>query len=288
MDAALSRQDILELLAWQVELGADEALAEAPVDRFERAPLPDPVDPAAAMAEAPPVPGRRLTAPPQASDAPGQPPAQHAADPHAAGPGAADPQAAAAQAAEGAGDLAALEAALAAFPHCPLRQGARTTVFGGGLPGAHLMIVGDAPGREEDAAGQPFAGEPGALLDRMLAAIGLSRGAADPAVAVYLAPALPWRPPQNRDPQPEELALMAPFLHRQIDLAAPRLLIAMGNAACAALLGGGRAKALRGQWAEARGRPCLPMLHPAILLRQPELKREAWADLQAVKARLAE
>jgi DNA polymerase len=182
-------------------------------------------------------------------------------------------------------DLAALREALAAYPWCDLRLGARNLVFSDGDPRARVMIVGEAPGREEDREGRPFVGQAGRLLDRMLAAIGLGRSS-EAGDAVYITNVLPWRPPSNRDPEPAELAMMLPFLRRHVELAAPEVLVLMGNHACGAVLGRRGITRLRGQWGEGFGRPALPMLHPAYLLRQPAAKREAWADLLSLAARL--
>jgi DNA polymerase len=148
------------------------------------------------------------------------------------------------------------------------------------------MIVGEAPGRDEDRTGKPFVGQAGQLLDRMLAAIGLDRAAEDPAKAVYITNVIPWRPPENREPSPEEIAMMKPYLERHIALAAPDVLVAMGNISCLALLGQRGITRLRGKWAEASGLPVLPMFHPAYLLRNPAEKRQAWADLLSLQARL--
>ena len=143
------------------------------------------------------------------------------------------------------------------------------------------MIVGEAPGREEDQQGLPFVGRAGQLLDRMLGAIGLSR-----AQSVYITNVLPWRPPQNRDPSAEEIAMMRPFVSRHIALVDPDLLVVMGNISCDALLGRRGISRLRGHWTEAEGRPALPMFHPAYLLRQPQMKRQTWADLLELQMKL--
>jgi DNA polymerase len=244
--------DDLAALAWQLELGADEAIAEAPVNRFE------------VVAPGPPT----LAAPPS----PAAP---------------AEEDGGSAALAAGCGDLAALRAAMAGFEGCTLKRGARNLVFADGNPRARVMLIGEAPGRDEDLAGLPFVGRSGQLLDRMLAAIGLFRKAEDPAAAVYITNVLPWRPPQNRDPAGDEAAMLLPFLFRHIELARPQVLVLIGNASVRAVLGTevGITR-LRGRWAEWRGLPVLPMLHPAYLLRNPEAKREAWADLLALKARL--
>jgi DNA polymerase len=244
-------------LAWQLELGADEAIAEAPVNRFEVAEVPRP--------EAKPVPAAPAQAP------------------------AGEPETEAAALARGTRTLAELRAAMARFEGCALKKGAKNLVFSDGNPAARVMIVGEAPGREEDMAGLPFVGRSGQFLDRMLAAIGLSRAAADPEAAVYITNVLPWRPPQNRDPSTDEVAAMVPFLHRHIELKAPEVLVTMGNAATKTLLETTTGiMRLRGQWAEWRGIPLLPMLHPAALLRTPSLKRQAWADLLALRVWLDE
>ncbi|MBD3763152.1 MAG: uracil-DNA glycosylase [Rhodobacterales bacterium] len=268
MDGTGDFQADLAALAWLIELGADEAIGDLPVDRYA---LPgtaaDPRPPAAARAVAP---------------APAADPAPPVAPP------AGDPVAVARALAAGAVSLDALRAALAAYDHCALKLGARNLVFADGDPRARVLILGEAPGRDEDLEGRPFVGRAGQLLDRMLAAIGLSRTAADPAQAVYITNVMPWRPPQNRDPEPAEIAMMLPFVARHVDLADPALIVLMGNTSCAAALGQRGITRLRGGWTTAFGRPALPMFHPAYLLRTPSAKREAWADLLALKARLSE
>jgi DNA polymerase len=143
------------------------------------------------------------------------------------------------------------------------------------------MFVGEAPGRDEDQQGKPFVGRAGQLLDRMLEPVGLRRSE-----NVYITNVLPWRPPQNRDPKPDEIAMLRPFLKRHIALAKPDVLVIVGNISCQALLGKRGITRLRGQWTEAEGRPALPMFHPAYLLRNPPAKREAWSDMLELKARL--
>lgn len=258
--------DALAALEWQVELGADEAMLDAPLDRFD---LPAPV----VMPKPEPV--ARNVGPSRAAA-----PVQAPATPQV------DAAAIARQLAEAAGSLDALRAAMEGFEHCELKRGARNFVFSDGVPGARVMIVGEAPGREEDSQGKPFVGRAGQMLDRMFAAIGLDRGG-DGADGLYITNMLPWRPPQNRDPKAEELAMMAPFVQRHVELAAPDVLVLMGNHACAGLLGRRGITRMRGNWEDVGGRPAMPMCHPAYLLRMPAAKREAWADLLAIKARLA-
>jgi len=180
-------------------------------------------------------------------------------------------------------DWPALREAVAGCQACALSQTRRHTVFGIGHAQAHCMIVGEAPGEQEDQRGEPFVGAAGQLLDRMLAALGLSREAgetADPARQVFIANTLKCRPPRNRNPSPEELATCQPFLERQVALVQPRVIIAMGRFAVQSLLGSdapiGR---LRGQVHAWRGVPLVVTYHPAYLLRQPADKAKAWEDL---------
>ena len=188
--------------------------------------------------------------------------------------------------ASSAGTLAALAAAQEAFDGIELKKGARNFCFADGDPGARVMILGEAPGDEEDRQGRPFVGRAGQLLDRMFAAIGLSRTAVDAAQALYIVNVLTWRPPGNRDPSPDEILVSMPFVRRHVELAAPDLIVLMGNIPCQAALGRRGILRLRGQWVEAFGRPALPMTHPAYLLRNPAAKREAWADLLSLSATL--
>lgn len=253
-----SHKDMLAALAWQVELGADEALGE---DLLDRTVAPPP----------PPAAQKPATAPVLTLAAP---------------PGGGETEAIAATCA----DLPALHAAIDAYGH-PLKSGARHCVFADGNPAARVMIVGEAPGRNEDIEGKPFVGKGGQLLDRMFAAIGLSRHDEDPAKALYITNIVPWRPAQNRTPSPEESAAFLPFVRRHIDLIDPLLIVAMGNTPTKALLETTTGiMRMRGHWAEvqtkAATRPCLPMLHPAYLLRQPMDKHKAWADLLTLQKRI--
>lgn len=249
------------LLEWQVELGATDAILDAPVDRYAlEAAKPKPV-------AAPPV---------VVSDRP--PPIPVVVEVDAVG--------AARVAAGAAADLAGLAAVMQGFEHCELKRGARSFVFSDGLAAARAMIIGEAPGREEDRAGKPFVGRAGQLLDRMLAAIEMGRAHEDVARAVYITNILPWRPPSNRAPDAAEIAMMLPFVERHIQLIDPDVIVLMGNTPCQALLGRTGITRMRGQWVDVLGKPCLPMFHPAYLLRNPIAKREAWADLLALNARL--
>ncbi len=252
------------LLQWQVELGATEAIGDTPVNRL----IPTPSD-------------AQPTAPVPATVAP-------AAAPLPAPLVTVDPVAEARRLAAAAADLPALAAALAGFPHCELRRGARNCVFADGQAQARVMIIGEAPGSQEDRIGKPFVGPAGQLLDRIFAAIGLARDHPDPARALYITNPIPWRPPGNREPAPDELAMMRPFLERHIVLAQPEVLVLVGNTACQAILGERGITRLRGRWHDWQGLPVLPTFHPSNLFRRPENKREVWADMLTLQARLRE
>jgi DNA polymerase len=177
-------------------------------------------------------------------------------------------------------DWAQLRERVANCRACRLCEGRTQTVFGVGNEQAHCMIVGEAPGENEDRQGEPFVGAAGQLLDRMLHAIGLTRAAAEPAQQVFIANTLKCRPPRNRNPEPDELALCSAYLRRQIELVRPRLLLAMGRFAVQTLLDSsepiGR---LRGRVHRCGERPVVVTYHPAYLLRNPADKARAWADL---------
>ncbi len=253
------------LLQWQVELGATEAIGDTPVNRL--------------MPEAP---APRVAAP----TAPAATPAPPAATP--APPAAIDPVAEARRLAAAAPDLPALAVAVADFPHCELRRGARNCVFADGQAQARVMVIGEAPGSQEDRIGKPFVGPAGQLLDRIFAAIGLARDHPDAARALYITNPIPWRPPGNREPDASELAMMRPFLERHIVLARPEVLVLVGNTACQAILGERGITRLRGRWHDWQGLPVLPTFHPSNLFRRPENKREVWADMLTLQARLRE
>jgi len=193
-----------------------------------------------------------------------------------------------AQAAAAACDsLEALEAAIAAFEGCPLRySGAGRSVFARGTPGAPVMVIGEGPGAEEDARGEPFVGRAGKLLDKMLGAAGLSG-------RVFITNTVFWRPPGNRTPSPQEQAICAPFLERAIVLAKPQVLLLAGAASAKSVLKRNEGiLSLRGRWFEWHAEhehlvlPALPTLHPAFLLRQPQAKKKAWTDLLQLMSRL--
>ncbi len=197
---------------------------------------------------------------------------------------------AAKQAAQSATSLSDLEAAVRAFDGCALKRLAKNTVFADGAPNSPVMVLGEAPGADEDRSGKPFVGVSGQLLDRMLSHIGLDRRE-----NFYVSNILFWRPPGNRTPSSEEIALCDPFVRRHIALAKPKMLVFLGGSPAKALSGSqvGILKQ-RGKWLDYHDPthdltlPALPMLHPAYLLRQPRAKREAWSDCLALSAALAQ
>ncbi|MFN3076627.1 MAG: uracil-DNA glycosylase family protein [Alphaproteobacteria bacterium] len=253
----------VQLLRWYVEAGADEAIGDVPRDRYASAP------PAASAAASTTATAREVIRPfPPAS--PLLPPANQ---------GSAAPAAAA-------HDLAELRRALERFDGCALKETATTTVFADGNPDSAVMIIGEAPGADEDRQGLPFVGVSGQLLDRMLASIGLDR------TSVYITNVLPWRPPGNRKPTLAEVASCVPFLERHIVLVNPKFLLLLGGMATSVIFARPEGiMRLRGRWHDyavglARPIPALATFHPAYLLRTPAQKKFAWRDFLALKRRL--
>jgi uracil-DNA glycosylase family 4 len=250
------------LLAFWASAGVDATLGEAPVNRLLAAPrAPKPTAPAAVT----PLPSA----------------------PSHAGPDVAAAVAAARDAAAAAGDLDSLAAAIAAFDGCPLKfEGARKSVFSRGNPTADIIVIGEGPGRDEDAEGAPFVGRAGKLLDRMLAAAGLTD-------RVFITNTVFWRPPGNRTPTPAEQAICQPFVEKAILLVKPQYLLLAGGASAKSILQRDEGiLSLRGRWFEWSASdqsltlPALPTLHPAFLLRQPAAKKKAWSDLLTLAERV--
>jgi len=274
---------LLDIALFYAEAGVDEAVGDQPVDRTV-APLPRPaakpqpgvaVPAAAAATASPPSPGNGVQA------------ALAARAPQPANLTAQAAETAATSAARACNTIAELEAAIRSFEGCALKATATNTVIARGNPQATLMIVGEAPGRDEDAQGLPFVGESGQLLDRMLKAIGRDES------NVYISNMLFWRPPGNRDPSTEEIVACRPFIERLIELVQPKVLVCTGKFSTATLLGTTQGiTRVRGRWQEYRRGdvvlPAMPMLHPAYLLRQPGVKREAWRDMLELAAKLDE
>jgi DNA polymerase len=269
-----------ELIAFYHEAGVDATIGEDPIDRLAEDRALEGADansprPAASVAmrerstasDAIPSASRRQIEPPQAPAAPDA------------------AVMAAREAARSAATLDDLRAILGRFEGCTLRATATQLVFADGNPRARLMFVGEAPGRDEDIEGLPFVGRSGKLLDRMLAAIGLDRK------SVYIANIVPWRPPGNRTPTPQETAICLPFTQRQIELVDPDVLVCLGNPSTQTLLATkeGITKT-RGRWFRyqtgTREIRAMPTFHPAFLLRNPISKRLAWRDFLAIKKAL--
>ena len=264
-----------EMLRWQVEAGADEAIAAVAQNHYARAVPKTPFAAAEGKASAPRIPPRHAQPPAAAAALDGGP--AHALASHSGHALAA-----------GAETLEALRAAVAAFDECALKRTATNLVFADGNPEAPIMFVGEAPGAEEDMRGLPFVGKAGQLLDRMLAAIGLSRETA------YITNILFWRPPGNRQPTSGEIAACLPFVERHIELVSPEILVLLGGTAAKTLLARSDGiMRLRGRWFEystpglARPVPAMATFHPAYLLRSPGQKRAAWQDMLAIRDRLA-
>jgi len=258
-----SQAEIIDMLRQHVDAGCTDMLADAPINHFDAAP------PEAAPAEMPPV----EAAPEMAAPVAPITPTQNNID--------------TTELAASADSLPALRAAMEDFDGCALKKTAKNTIFSDGIEGAKIMLIGEAPGQDEDRQGKPFVGASGQFLDTMLAAIGISR-----TENLYISNIVPWRPPGNRTPSPDEIALCQPFIARHIALAKPDMLLLVGNISNKTLLATdtGITK-LRGQWqryeADGLSIPALPLLHPAYVLRRPETKADVWADLCSLKKRLA-
>jgi DNA polymerase len=277
MTTAIAGEDLAALLKWYVDSGLDETIGEVPVDRFARpaaaAPAPPPATAAVAQRIAPPT-AQRPPAPAVRAPVPIESP-QLVED--------------ARQLARSCGSLAALEEAIRGFEGCALKRTAKNTVFADGVAGGPVMVVGEAPGADEDRLGKPFVGVSGQLMDRMFEAIGMSRER-----DVYITNILFWRPPGNRTPTLAEQAMCLAFTRRHIELARPKVLILAGGTSAKAILDTTEGiMRLRGKWTTLRlddgtELPALPTFHPAYLLRTPASKRQSWYDLLALDWKLRE
>jgi DNA polymerase len=287
MPVVPQRNEARELLAFYLDAGADALIGEEPVDRMAEMPPPERAGPAAAA---------RVSSEGAAGEGSGRSPSpdrvrqfnqSRTTEQRARTPAAppSTPEAAVMAAREAAGTaqtLDELRALLETFEGCALRATATQLVFADGTAGSRVMFVGEAPGFDEDIAGRPFVGRSGKLLDLMMAAIGLDR------TGVYIANVVPWRPPGNRTPTPQETAICLPFIRRQIELANPDFLVCLGGPAMQTLLSIKEGiTRTRGRWfpydTGAREIRALPTFHPAFLLRSPLQKRFAWRDFLALK-----
>jgi len=275
LDRPLNEAELVAALDWYRAVGVDLAVGEEPVDRFAAS--------AAAPRRSSPIPPPaggnatpRIVAPALQRGGETPPPAPAIITSLTADPAETRALAAAAP------TLDALRATMDAYEGCTLKKRATQLCFADGNPQAEIMLVGEGPGEQEDQVGKPFVGRAGQLLDRMLAAIGLDRS------KVYIANMVPWRPPGNRDPSPEELALCAPFLIRQVELVAPKFLVTLGNVPTKSLFQTGNGiTRMRGQWKEleigSHQVRSLATLHPAYLLRTPASKALAWRDMLSLR-----
>ena len=291
------RNELIAMLAWQLDMGIDEALLDHPqadavplrLDQLlaVAAPAGDTGVSQTVMCGAAPHPSDAVKMPNPTSVNSGL--VNPAANPALANSEAVPPEGkinADGAALAGINSLADLQSGLAKLDDCPLKHTASNLCFADGNPGARLMIIGEAPGRDEDRMGVPFVGADGQLLDKMIASIGLDRA------SVYLTNFLPWRPPGNRSPTDEETAMLLPWLFRHVQLAKPEFVLLLGGAAAKLVLGShdGIMK-LRGRWRDVDfgdgvARPVLASLHPAYLLRSPAQKRLAFEDLLLLTKRL--
>ena len=283
----LERPEIIDLLKFHIEADCADVLDDMPVNHFAEA---EPTSPEHATPEhaTPEMKEPAAHAGLQEGVAPLTPPVTPAVVTAQINPAAPQNSAAgdSATLAKTATTLDELAAALESFEGCGLKKTAKSTVFSDGVSSARIMLVGEAPGQDEDRTGKPFVGRSGQLLDAMMATIGLSR-----ADNLYIANVIPWRPPGNRAPSVDELETCKPFILRQIELVAPEIIVLVGGTSAKTLLNTETGiTRLRGKWQtlEIGGRdiPALPFFHPAYVLRRPETKIDVWADLCALKQKL--
>lgn len=271
-EPAIPREDLASLLKWYVDHGLDETIGEDAIDRFA---LPPPAAAASPQTAAAPTP-IRPSAPPPAARAPVPLESPQLAED-------------ARELARRCATIAELEEAVRAFEGCALKRTAKNTVFADGVAGAPVMVVGEAPGADEDRLGKPFVGVSGQLMDRMFDAIGMSRER-----DLYITNILFWRPPGNRTPTLAEQAVCLAFTRRHIELARPKLLVLAGGTAAKAVLETTEGiMRLRGKWTSLKlddgtEVPTMPTFHPAYLLRTPASKRQSWLDLLAIDKKLKE
>lgn len=264
-----ARTALIHALQWHIDAGADEALADAPVDATA-------VPALAALI-------------PDAQFSEKSAPAPPAAIPGTIPGGAASAILEAQKLAAAAQSLDELRAALAGFDGLAIKKTATQMVFSDGNPAAPIMLVGEAPGADEDRIGKPFVGVSGQLLDRILAAIGIDRAHADAAHAIYISNILNWRPPGNRTPTDSEIDISRPFIERHIALAQPKLLIFCGGVAAKGLLrSADPVSRLRGRWHDFNGIPAIATYHPSYLLRTPSQKKAVWADMLTLQQKRRE
>ena len=262
MDSKIDMTDALQLLKWQLELGVDENVGNIPLNRFSDHSQQNEVEieiPVSTQQKMPKISSAITEAKNRAKQSK---------------------------------TLDQLKASIANYEFCDLKKGSRNLVFSSGDPNAKVMIVGEAPGREEDIQGVPFVGRAGQLLDKMLRPIGLTRNKNqlnnNLITTAYICNVIPWRPPHNRDPNSDEIEMMLPFLKKHISLVQPKIIVALGNISCRALIGQTGITKLRGNWFDFDKTPLMPMCHPAYLLRNNAAKKDAWSDLLQIKKKLGD
>ncbi|SEP41205.1 DNA polymerase [Rhodospirillales bacterium URHD0017] len=276
MNQAIAREDLESLLRWYVDQGIDESIGEEAIDRFA-APAP--------QAAPAPIQQKAPTAPTPIRPAPVAPAALRGPVPIESPQLVEDARALA----QRCNSVEELEAAVRAFDGCALKRTAKNTVFADGVVGSPVMIVGEAPGGDEDRLGKPFVGVSGQLMDRMFDAIGMSRER-----DLYITNILFWRPPGNRTPTLAEQAICMAFTRRHIELARPKVLVLAGGTAAKSVLDTTEGiMRLRGKWTtlgldDGSAVPTLPTFHPAYLLRTPASKRQSWSDLLSLDKKLRE
>ncbi len=263
---SLTQAEVIKALHFQIDMGVDEALSETPIRHYQASDAPH------IVTNATPIPAERTQR------------AENIARPDITPPLSAETAIPEVKATT----LGALEAELQAYAGCNLKKTAKNTVFSDGIATSKIMLVGEAPGRDEDRMGKPFVGRSGQLLDNMLHHIGLTRHE-----NIYISNIIPWRPPGNRNPSADEIAQCLPFITRHIEIVAPEILLLVGGVSAKTLLQSTQGiTKLRGKWqnVEIAGRaiPALPLLHPAYLLRAPDQKAKMWSDLCLLAKKLHE
>ena len=266
-----TKDALLATLSWQVECGVDEALLDSPPQAGDQPLRLADFTKADAAPQNQPAPKNQMMKNQEIAKPSAEMPPHKAATSHSG------------QDLSSISDLLELREAMASFEGCELKRTASNLVFADGNAQAKIMLIGEAPGRDEDKAGLPFVGKAGQLLDQMLACVGLDR------TSVYITNILPWRPPGNRTPTSEEIAMMRPFLEKHIEIVAPDIIVAVGGTSAKALLDTTtgimrlRGKITDYQTASGNKIPLLPCLHPAYLLRSPQHKKMAFTDLITLK-----
>jgi len=265
-------KDNIEILKWQIEMGVDEIIGEKPVNRF--------------LEEDPKVAKPTLNVSPSHDIKPPDP--KSVEKPPQENINSQDAVTEATKLVADVNNLEDLRKAILEFPHCSFRNTSNNLVFSDGNPEAWLMILGEAPGYEEDMKGKPFVGKSGRLLDKIFSETGISRSNSKPHDSFYITNTINWRPPGNRNPIKNEIEMFRPFVIKHIELINPKILVLSGNIACTAILNQQGITKLRGKWLNIDNLHIMPIVHPAFLLRNPTFKKNTWQDVLAIKKKLVE